>query len=192
MGARDVLETLAAAGVTIRLDGDRLIASPRESLTDDLRASLKANKAALMAALQGGAAAPTEESPPVGKAPSEAALYNAAQQLYERPEPPEDWPDAAVPDVELEPLRARPAVWRRLIAMGLDEDRADDLAEWMDVRDIQGDDRRVCIECRHFAQRGKTCRHPHLVVIQSPRDLGALATTPQRCMCFVQGGADGH
>ena len=80
MGARDLLDTLAGAGVSIRLDGGRLIVSPRALLTDDLRATLKINKAARIAVLQGGAGIPACPSP-AGEPQHDA-----------RPEPPEDWP----------------------------------------------------------------------------------------------------
>lgn len=172
MGARDLLDTLAGAGVTVRLDGERLIVSPRQMLTDDLRATLKTHKTALIAELQG------------------------AQQDDTRPEPPEKWredeaPPEAPPEEPVEP-RERPAIWSKLIALGLDEELADRLTAWTAVRDIEGDDLRLCVECRHFSQRGKICRHPHLIEIQAPRELGPLATMPQRCMGFAPEGADGQ
>jgi hypothetical protein len=36
----------------------------------------------------------------------------------------------------------------------------------------------------HFSERGKVCRHPELVAIRAPRNLGRLATMPQRCDGF--------
>ncbi len=181
MGARDLLAELAGAGVTVRLDGERLIASPREMLTDDLRASLKAHKAALIVELQGGAADPAC-----------APLADIGLQPDGRPEPPESWPDDEASPEDAEPPRERSAVWRKLIALGLDEDQADRLTAWIWIRDIEGDEHRLCIECRHFGQRGKICRHPHLIEIQAPRELGPLATTPQRCMGFAQEVPDGQ
>lgn len=181
MGARDLLAELAGAGVTVRLDGERLIVSPREMLTDDLRATLKTNKAALIAELQGGVGIPTGPVP-------------GSPQHDDRPGPPEDWPapEAPADDAPPEPPRERPAIWRKLIALGLDEDRADRLTAWIGIRDIEGDEHRLCVECRHFRQRGKICRHPHLIEIQAPRELGPLATMPQRCMGFAPEVSDGQ
>lgn len=180
MGARDLLATLAGAGVTVRLDGERLIASPREMLTDDLRATLKTNKAALIVELQGGSGVLSGLS------------LDMAQRLDARPEPPDSWLEDEASSTEPEPPRERPAFWRQLIALGLDEEHADRLTTWMATRDAEGDDLRLCVECRHFTQRGKTCRHPHLIEIQAPRDLGELATMPQRCLGFAERGDDGQ
>lgn len=47
----DVLSRLKAAGIRLRADGKRLIASPRERMTDELRDLIRANKAALLTAL---------------------------------------------------------------------------------------------------------------------------------------------
>jgi virulence-associated protein VagC len=46
-----LLGRLSAAGVRVRADGHRLIASPRERLTDELRALIQENKAEITAAL---------------------------------------------------------------------------------------------------------------------------------------------
>ena len=58
MGAPDVLGQLAAAGIRLRAEGERLLAEPREALTDELRAAIRANKSALLAALAQSADAP--------------------------------------------------------------------------------------------------------------------------------------
>jgi uncharacterized membrane protein len=42
---------LAAAGIRLRAQGEKLLAEPREALTDELRAAIRANKPALLAAL---------------------------------------------------------------------------------------------------------------------------------------------
>lgn len=181
MGARDLLAELAGAGVTVRLDGERLIVSPREMLTDDLRATLKINKAALIVELQGYAAGPT--------CPRSARI---APQHDGRPEPPESSPDDEASPEASQPEPERPAIWRKLIALGLDEDRADGLTAWIGIRDMEGDEHRLCVECRHFGQRGKICRHPRLIEIQAPRELGPLATMPQRCMGFAPEVSDGQ
>lgn len=81
-------------------------------------------------------------------------------------------------------VEATDALLRRLRRVGLDAESADQAAAWARARHGDADDRRLCVECAHFAERGKVCRHPELVAIQAPRDLGKLATTPQRCDGF--------
>lgn len=51
MGAADIFGRLAAAGIHLARDGDKLIATPRESMDDDLRALIRDHKLELMAAL---------------------------------------------------------------------------------------------------------------------------------------------
>jgi hypothetical protein len=50
MGARDLLAELADLGVTVTVDGNRLVIRPASRLTDELRASLRAHKAELLTA----------------------------------------------------------------------------------------------------------------------------------------------
>jgi hypothetical protein len=101
--------------------------------------------------------------------------------------PAREDPQGKAQEHHTQPLRAIPAApLRRLRGAGLDPDDADALAAWIRARDADADDRRLCIECAHFAERGKVCRHPKLVAIQAPRDLGQLATTPQRCGGFKE------
>ncbi len=51
MGARDLLNDLAEAGLTVESDGDRLVIRPASLLTDDLRAQVRDAKAELLALL---------------------------------------------------------------------------------------------------------------------------------------------
>jgi hypothetical protein len=51
MGAPDILGRLAAAGVLLTRNGDKLVAIPREHLDDELRVLIRNHKAELMAAL---------------------------------------------------------------------------------------------------------------------------------------------
>ena len=56
MGAPDILGRLAAAGVRLTRNGDKLVAIPREHLDDELRILIRDHKAELMAALPDPAA----------------------------------------------------------------------------------------------------------------------------------------
>lgn len=145
MGARDLLGELMAAGLSLTIDGDRLIVTPRDRLTDAMRDGIRAHKPDLLALL---VPAPADDSQ----------------------SPPE--PECAHT--------------RRFLRLGLDTARAEALAAWIKARDLDGDDRRVCAECDHFRPRGRVCGHADLIAIQAPRDLGELATTPQRCPGFAQ------
>ena len=51
MTATDLLTTLRARGLTVAADGDALIVGPRERLTDELRAAIRAHKRDLLAEL---------------------------------------------------------------------------------------------------------------------------------------------
>ena len=51
MGAPDILGRLAAAGVCLTRNGDKLIAIPREHLDDELRTLIRIHKAELMTVL---------------------------------------------------------------------------------------------------------------------------------------------
>jgi hypothetical protein len=51
MGAPDVLARLAAVGVRLRREADRIIATPKDAITDEARALIRAHKAELLDAL---------------------------------------------------------------------------------------------------------------------------------------------
>ena len=46
-----LLTELAQAGLTLEADGDRLVVAPRGRLTDEIRATIRAHKADLLAAM---------------------------------------------------------------------------------------------------------------------------------------------
>ena len=54
MGAPDVMGRLAAAGIQLTRNGDKLVAAPKECLDDDLRALIRLHKAELLAVLENG------------------------------------------------------------------------------------------------------------------------------------------
>lgn len=92
--------------------------------------------------------------------------------------------DAASDDQAQAAAEATAMLLKRLRRVGLDAESAEQAAAWARTRHGDADDRRLCIECAHFGERGTVCRHPELVAIHAPRDLGRLATTPQRCGGF--------
>lgn len=74
----------------------------------------------------------------------------------------------------------------RFLRLGIDATDADDLAERMHLRDVQGGDHRLCLECAHLgghASAGWLCRDHRAAGVS--RDLRLdLVTTLQRCSAF--------
>ena len=52
MGAPDVLNLIRASGLALTADGDRLIVTPSDRLTDDLRTLIRNNKPGVLDALE--------------------------------------------------------------------------------------------------------------------------------------------
>jgi hypothetical protein len=160
MGAQDLLQHLRGAGLSLAVDGDRLTVTPRERLTDDMRETIRANKAVLLQALAWPASRPDPPS-----------------EMYARAR--EDDQDHA--DQQPDPQDLAHA---RLVDMGLGDPEAASVAEWMVLRQEHGDDRIVCYECRHFRPNRKRCNNH--VKAEMPQELGTdLATKPQRCPGFA-------
>ena len=62
-----------------------------------------------------------------------------------------------------------------LMRRGFNATDADDLAERLHLRDVQGDDRACCVECRHY--RPGRCGNPMAAGLLSPdvgRDLAVM------------------
>lgn len=135
MGARDLLERATAAGFSVVADGDALVIRPASKLTDELRAELRAAKPELLALLtRRPAAEPQQGRGPYRLSKAEADAAHA-----------EPWGDAAVGR-----FVARVGLFMR---RGINATDADDLAERLHLRDVQGDDRRLCLECTHLSNR---------------------------------------
>lgn len=162
MRAHDLLRELTNAGFRLTADGDRLVVSPRERLTDKHREAIRGSKSGLLAVLTSQV-----------KRPPPPTIYS--RETFEQ-SPADEWTG--------QELDAQDLAHARLIGMGLDDPRADKLAEWMTLRQESGDDRICCFECRHFGPRTRRCGNH--VVAQMPRELGLdIATMPQRCAGFA-------
>jgi hypothetical protein len=57
MGATDLLSNLLAQGFRVQANGDRIVVGPRERITETIRALIRENKQALLAALRDPGAA---------------------------------------------------------------------------------------------------------------------------------------
>ena len=120
-----------------------------------------------------GLSTPASESPsaPAGAHPAKpanrltqapkashlATLAGVATQEDYPPESPEDRRNAAndapAPEAPPHPLRR---VWlARMAMLGVDEGKALALADRLERRDMEGDDRRACVECSHLGNGGR-------------------------------------
>lgn len=158
MGARELLHDLAGAGLSVTAEGGRLVIRPASKLTDELRAALLRAKPELLALL-----APQPRP------------YRLRQADADRCHYPQ-WDGA-----EISAFVARVALFVR---RGMTATDADDLAEGLVLRDRDGDDMHVCVECAHY--RPGRCGNHRRAALHSPevgRDLAALL---QRCPGFVE------
>ncbi|MFO1228310.1 hypothetical protein [Roseateles sp.] len=163
MGAPDLLEHLRAVGLTITADGGRLTVTPRDLLTEDLRSTIRENKAALLAAL----------------APAPVSRPAQLNRSFSREADPDLDHGERWTGLELDPQDLTHA---RLIAMGLDDPEAATLAEWMTLR--TDGELVTCYECRHFRARPRTCGNRKAA--DMPRELGTeLAIKGKRCPGFA-------
>lgn len=181
MGTRDILTALNAAGLQVRMVGDRLRVEPAHLLTDDLRSTIRQGKAALLATLAEAASIGTgsRDELPAPKPPESARRrygLNAAELNAAHREP---WSPA-----DIARFIARVAVVRR---RGLGERDAEDVAERLHLLDVQAEGRVLCLGCRHLSGSSATgwrCGNHRAAAM--PRELAAeVVTLPQRCPGFT-------
>ena len=168
MGAPELLHHLRGAGLVLTLTpAGGLHVAPRRALTDDHRAAIRAERDALVLALQ------AEVDPPPPPRRSGNPLMT--------PEQGDECHAGGWDDGEIDAFTAREA---RFTRMGRAAD-AERLAERLTLRDRQHDDRRLCLECAALADNGRC-----LVAARgrlpgaSPR-LEPVPTILQRCEGFT-------
>ncbi|KQU87635.1 hypothetical protein ASC78_26010 [Variovorax sp. Root318D1] len=122
-------------------------------------------------------------------APSQGQIGNFAET-----EPPEAngtaldpdrdcWPCSdAMTGAEIDRFTARLA---RFTDKGLSLIEAEALADRLVIRDRDGDDRRLCLECAHLS--GRRCGAWLLAAVGGPIVSTALLELPQRCPAFDSG-----
>lgn len=93
------------------------------------------------------------------------------------------WPhSAAMNTVEIDTFNGRLHLFTR---RGLDYTDAERLADRLVIRDREGDDRRLCLECARLDMRGR-CQSARLGVIAGAgRELEPVNTILQRCEGFT-------
>jgi hypothetical protein len=160
MGAPDVLQHLHAAGLNLTLLDGKIIVQPRSKLTDDLRQSIKDNRDKLLHAL--------------------AATRRSGNPLMTA-EQADDCHAGAWDDDELSAFTARVLVLQR---RGIEAGDADNLAERLTLRDRDGDDRRMCVECSHLGDGGRCLAAAAGRVHGADRRMEPVPTILQRCEAF--------
>ncbi|HEX5687374.1 MAG TPA: hypothetical protein VFY73_25440 [Ideonella sp.] len=163
MGARELLCELSAVGLSVAAEGGRLVVRPASKLTDDMRAALREAKPAILALL-----APAPRGP-------YALSRDEADKVHAQP-----WDDATCAR-----FVARVTLFLR---RGLTASDADDLAERLVLRDREGDDRRMCLECSNLTEQGRCLAAWRRALPGADRRLEPVQTILQRCECFHQKG----
>ena len=164
MGADDLLMELKGEGFALSTDGNRLVIRPASKLTDTMRAALLAAKPELLALLA-GTAAPTAGTTPVWDRPHRL-MPAEADRAHAQP-----WDDAACAN-----FVARVTLFLR---RRVDVEDADDIAERLHLRDVDGDKRVVCLECSHY--RPGRCGNYLGAELQSAEVGRDLAARLQHC-----------
>lgn len=136
MGAPDVLQHLRGAGLVLTLiDGGGLHVAPRDALTDEHRAAIRAERDALVLALRAEAQTTRRSGNPLLTVEQGDRCHAPA------------WDDA---EIFIFTTRVLTFVRR-----GVDPSDADDLAERLTLRDRDVDDRHLCLECSHLMRSGR-------------------------------------
>ncbi len=154
MGARELLHTLAGAGLSVSADGDRLLVRPASLLTGEMRQRLRDAKPELLVLLCAPPEVPTHGSSPTGWG----------------------WSDD-----EISTFQARRD---RLMRWGRSEAEAEQIAERLLNRDRDGDDRRLCLECRELGQGGRCAAAARGAFPWASRELQPVQLVLQRCEGF--------
>jgi hypothetical protein len=157
MGARDLLAELHEAGLSISCDGDGLVIRPASGLTEDMRAALVAAKPEVLAILR-------RQQRPYVLTQAESDTCHALP-----------WNDAAIAR-----FVARVG---RFLRMGVKATNADDLAERLHLRDLEGDARVICLECARY--RAGRCGNHRAAQLSSSDVSDDLAARLQRCQGFA-------
>ncbi len=173
MGARELLATVSAAGLSITADGDRLVIRPASKLTDPLRDALRQAKPELLVLLH---AVPSR----MGRGGADDLRADSQEKNASDGTGAND--DLATVARTPDDLARFTARRDRLVRWGWAEADAERMAERLALRDREQDDRVSCTDCRHY-RPGRCGNHRRAGLGTS--DVGRdLATLLQRCPGF--------
>lgn len=169
MDAPDLMQRLRGAGLVLTLTpAGGLHVAPRDALTDDHRAAIRAGRDALVLALHHEASSsPTPTLRRIGD-PLMASKHGDGCHAG-------NWDDS-----EIDAFAAREA---RFTRMGRTAD-AEHLAERLRLRDRDGDDRRLCLECTWLGDAGRCLAAATGRIRGVDKRLEPVQTMLQRCDAF--------
>ena len=168
MGTADLLHHLRGAGLVLTLTPAGAVhVAPRRALTDNHRAAIRAERDALVLALQAEASRP----PPPRRSGNPLMTPDEGDDCHAG-----GWDDA-----EIDAFKARQA---RFTRMGQSDADAEHLAERLTLRDRDGDDRRLCLECTWLGDTGRCLAAATGRIPGADRRLEPMQTILQRCDAF--------
>jgi hypothetical protein len=174
-GASALLADLRRRGLHVSaINGDRIHVLPAGVVTEHDRDKIRTHRAELLTLL----ANPVTDwqHPPANDLPLTA---NDPDRWC--------WPNSdAMNGAEINIFIGRV---QKFIDRGIDEPRAEVLADKLVIRDRQRDDRHICLECVNL-QPGR-CGRYRAAGLQSPQVGTDLATLLQRCPAFIQSQLEG-
>jgi hypothetical protein len=130
MSALALLRDLEGAGLEVKAEGDKVVVRPAGALSEAHRASIRAEKAGLLALL---------------RRPARPFMLGQAEAEEAHASP---WGEAAIARF----LGREERIRRR----GFGGQSAEDLAERLHLRDVQADHRALCLECCHLGGTAAT------------------------------------
>jgi hypothetical protein len=165
MGAPDVLQHLRGAGLLLTLiDGGGLHVAPREALTEEHRAAIRAECDALVLALRAEAQTTRRSGNPLLTVEQGDRCHAPA------------WDDTEICTFTTRVLT--------FVRRGVGPTNADDLAERLTLRDRERDDRRLCLECVRLDGRGRCMAASAGELSGADRRLEPVQTILVRCEGF--------
>lgn len=168
MGAADLLNRLRGERLLLTLTADgRLHAAPRDALTDEHRAAIRADRDALVRMLHAEALHPP---PP-----------RCSGNPLMTPEQGDDCHAGGWDDAEIEVFTVREARFMRLGRV----DDAEHLAERLTLRDREQDDRWLCLECTSLANNRRCELAAQGRLAGADRRLEPVPSILQRCPGFT-------
>lgn len=170
MGAADLLNRLRGDGLVLTLTAEGgLHAAPRDALTDEYRAAIRAARDALVLALQAEASCPPTPAP-----------RRSGNPLM-TPKQSKDCHAGGWNDFEIEVFMVREARFARLGRVA----DAEHLAERLTLRDREQDDRRLCLECTALADNRRCELAVQGRLAGADRRLEPVPILLQRCPGFT-------
>lgn len=163
MGAPDLLKHLRATGLILTLvDGSKILAAPRELLTDEHRIAIRADRANLLLALQSEARAAQISGNPLMTVGQSDHCHAGG------------WDDE-----EIGTFNAREAHF-----IGIGRLDAEHLAERLTLRDRDGDYLHLCLECARLDRRGRCLAAAAGQLPGADNRLEPVVTILMRCEAF--------